>query len=97
MLTVEIVLNYPSIRFARCVMDALRPDNRLSKGKGQMRISTHVRGRTLHITISRCARVESMQSTLQDMFRCVKAAEESMASAKPLQKPRGRSGNKRFK
>ena len=80
MLAVEIVLEYSSEPFARCVMEALTPDNRLDKG--QMRISTRVRKRTLHIIISRCSRVETMQSTLQDVFRCVKAAEESMALAK---------------
>ena len=96
MLAVEIVLDYSSKLFARCVRDALAPDNRLSKG--QMRISTRLRGRSLHIIISRCSRVETMQLTLQDVFRCVKAAEESITLTKLRPNaPQGRRKDKRFK
>ena len=79
MLAAKIVLEYSSASFARSVMAALSPDNRLSKG--QMRITADVRGKKLHVAVTRCSTLETMQSTLEDIFRCVKAAQESMSLA----------------
>jgi tRNA threonylcarbamoyladenosine modification (KEOPS) complex Pcc1 subunit len=102
MMTAEILLEYPSTKFAKSVLDALYPDNREEKDQSN-RISTHLRGRTLHVTILNCPRVETMQASLQDIFRCVKAAEQSISlversrSKKAGPRYRNRKKDKRFK
>jgi len=60
-------------------MTALNPDNQFSKAG--LRVITDVRGKTLRITISRCPTIETMRSTTEDIFRCTKAAQESMSLA----------------
>ena len=95
MLTAKIVLDYPSVSFARCVMSALQPDNLLTNA--QMQITACVKAKMLHVTISECPTVETMQSTLEDVFRCVKAAQESMSLAKTTTKDYKNKKDKRFK
>jgi tRNA threonylcarbamoyladenosine modification (KEOPS) complex Pcc1 subunit len=98
MITAEILLEYPSTKFARSVLDALYPDNREGKDQSN-RISTRLRGRTLHVTIFNCPRIETMQASLQDILRCVKAAEQSISLAERSRRTRAGNGkkNKRFK
>lgn len=77
-------------------MSALEPDNRLSKS--QMRVASGVKGKMLNVVVSQCPTVETMQSTLEDIFRCVKAAQESVYLAKAAAKDHRKTGkDKRFK
>lgn len=73
----EIVIRYSSNRVARSVKDALTPDDKL--GTQRMKISTSVGGRTLKVHLERCERIETLQATLQDIFRCIHASESSLA------------------
>jgi tRNA threonylcarbamoyladenosine modification (KEOPS) complex Pcc1 subunit len=84
MLTARIVLEYPSVSFARCVMRALEPDNFLNSAR--MQITVRVKGKKLYLTICQCPTVETMQATLEDVFRCVTVAKESMSLAKTTAK-----------
>lgn len=95
MLAAKIVLEYPSASFARSVMVALSPDNQL--GKVPMRVKTDVKGKRLHVTIRQCPSLETMRSTLEDVFRCVKAAQESMSLAEGTKVHREIRKDKRFK
>jgi len=95
MLTAKIVLEYSSASVANSIMDALSPDNRFSKG--QMQVITDVNRKKLNITISRCPTLETMQSTLEDIFRCAKAAQESMTLAERKKEHRKITKDKRFK
>ena len=95
MSTAKIVLEYSSASFAKSVMIALNPDNQFSKG--QMRVITDVKGKKLRITISRCPTLETMRSTLEDIFRCAKAAQESMSIAEGKKDHRKITKDKRFK
>ncbi len=72
----EIILQYPSTRFARSVEEALSPDNK--PGVLQMQISATATGKTLRVLVKNCDRIETLQATLQDIFRCVRAAETSL-------------------
>jgi tRNA threonylcarbamoyladenosine modification (KEOPS) complex Pcc1 subunit len=94
MLAAKIVLEYSSGSVARGVMIALNPDNQLSKA--QMRVETDVEGKRLRIRISRCPSLETMRSTLEDVFRCAKAAEGSMSLAERRKDKRIKK-DKRFK
>ena len=77
-------------------MSALEPDNRLSKT--QMHVASGVKGKMVYVAISQCPTIETMQSTLEDIFRCVKAAQESMTLAKSTAKDRRKTRkDKRFK
>jgi len=76
-------------------MIALNPDNQFSKG--QMQVKTDVEGKRLHITISRCPSLETMRSTLEDIFRCAKAAQESMSLAEGTKDHKEIKKDKRFK
>jgi hypothetical protein len=76
-------------------MIALNPDNQFSKG--QMQVKTGVKGKRLHITISRCPSLETMRSTLEDIFRCAKAAQESMSLAEGSKIRNDVKKDKRFK
>jgi len=92
----KIVLEYSSPSLARSIMSALEPDNRLSKT--QMHVASGVKGKMVYVAISQCPTVETMQSTLEDIFRCVKAAQESMTLAKSTAKDRRKiRKDKRFK
>ena len=95
MLTAKIALEYSSASFAKSVMIALNPDNQFSKG--QMRVITGVSGRKLIIAISRCPTLETMRSTLEDIFRCAKAAQESMSLAEGKKDHGKVTKDKRFK
>jgi len=78
MMTAEMSLDYPSLLLARTVKDALGPDNRMVDSQG-MQITANLRGRTLKIAIIRCPRIETLQVTLHDIFRCIRAAEETIS------------------
>ena len=94
MLTTEIVLEYSSCSIAKSIMMALEPDNCLSASR--MRIEATVKRRRLRIRIVQCPTVETMQSTLEDVFRCVKVAQESI-SLTDSKNPRQIRNDKRFK
>jgi len=79
-LETEITLKYPSTRFAKSVMQALTPDNTV-KGDG-MRITATTRGRTLKVAVKNCERIETLRLTVQDIFRCIRAAESSLGKTK---------------
>jgi len=76
-------------------MIALDPDNQFSKD--QMRVKTEVEGRKLYILVSRCPSLETMRSTLEDVFRCAKAAQESMDLAEKAKDRKRIKKDKRFK
>ena len=76
-------------------MIALNPDNQFSKA--QMRVKTDVEGKRLHITISQCPSLETMRQTLEDIFRCAKAAQESMSLAEGTKGRKEIKKDKRFK
>jgi len=76
-------------------MVALNPDNQFSKAK--MLVKSEVRGKCLHVTISRCPSIETMRSTLDDIFRCAKAAQDSVALARYPTARRAIKKDKRFK
>ncbi len=76
-------------------MIALNPDNQFSKA--QMRVKTDVKGKRLHIMIIRCPSLETMRSTLEDVFRCAKAAQESISLAEGTKDRREIKKDKRFK
>ncbi|HMK84095.1 MAG TPA: KEOPS complex subunit Pcc1 [Candidatus Bathyarchaeia archaeon] len=92
MMTAKLSLDYTSLSLAQTVKDALGPDNPIAERQG-MRITVHLRGRSLKIAIYRCPRVETLQATLHDIFRCVRAAEETISITHELQTRK----DKRFK
>jgi tRNA threonylcarbamoyladenosine modification (KEOPS) complex Pcc1 subunit len=73
----EISIKYPSSKFANSVMKALTPDN-LMASRG-MRIVSNTKGSILRVRVEKCERMESLQATIQDVFRCLHAAESSLA------------------
>jgi len=95
MLAAKISLEYSSARSAQSVMTALNPDNEFTKTGIQ--VITHVRGKKLQITISRCPTIETMRSTLEDIFRCAKAAQESVSLAEGKRARKRVRKDKRFK
>jgi len=72
----EIAVRYPSTRVAKSVLQGLTPDNRLAR-KG-MRITAKAHGRILTVMISGCKKVETLQATALDIFRCIRAAETAI-------------------
>lgn len=72
----EISIQYSSARFARSVMQSLEPDNKLSSGR--TKITARVHGKVLNVAIKNCERIETLQATIQDIFRCIRAAESSL-------------------
>ncbi len=78
MMAAKISLDYNSLSLAQTVKDALEPDNHMIESQG-MQITAQLRGRSLNIAVSRCPKVETLQATLDDIFRCVKAAEETIS------------------
>jgi tRNA threonylcarbamoyladenosine modification (KEOPS) complex Pcc1 subunit len=76
-LEAELSIEYPTPEFAESIKKALEPDNKLSRH--EMRISTSVRGKRLNVRIDRCKKIETLEATVQDVFRCIRAAEESLA------------------
>jgi hypothetical protein len=81
MFEAEISIRYPSHAFANSVMKALSPDN-ITSG-GEMRILSSASGAVLRVRVEGCERIESLQATIQDVFRCLHAAESSLATIAP--------------
>ena len=77
MFEAEISIRYRSHAFAKSVAKALSPDN-MTAG-GEIRITTKAAGPVLRVRVERCKRIESLQATIQDMFRCLHAAESALA------------------
>jgi len=73
----EIRIRYASSSFAESVRNALSPDDKAAGGA--VKVSSNVRGRTLHVQVRGADRFETLQATLQDIFRCIHAAEASLA------------------
>jgi len=80
MLEAEIYIQYGSPRLARAVTSAILPDNKPMSRK--LRISTSVAGSKLKIYVGGCSRIETLQATIQDLFRCIHAAEGSYSVTK---------------
>ena len=78
----KISIEYGTAELARSMMKAIAPDNKLKDG--EMRISARVRGRRLSVSIEGCNRIETMEATVQDIFRCIRAAEESLAKTSSI-------------
>jgi len=72
----EIRIRYPSSSIARSVRNALSPDDRVAAGA--VRVSSHARGQVLCVRVAGADRVETLQATVQDIFRCIHAAETSL-------------------
>ena len=72
----EIRIRYSSKAFAESVKNALSPDDEAAGGK--VRITSYVRGKTLRLQVRDADRFETLEATLQDMFRCIHAAEASL-------------------
>ena len=75
----ELSLEYPTPEFAESMKKALEPDNKVTTR--EMRIFARVRGKGLSVHIDGCRRIETLEATVQDVFRCIRAAEESLAKA----------------
>jgi tRNA threonylcarbamoyladenosine modification (KEOPS) complex Pcc1 subunit len=73
----EIKIRYSSPSLARSVSSALSPDDKAETGA--VKVSSHVKGRTLQVRVTGADRFETLQATLKDIFRCIHAAETSLA------------------
>jgi len=73
----EIRIRYSSSSLAESVKIALSPDDKTVGG--EVKVSSDVRGQTLRVRVSGASRFETLQATLQDIFRCIHAAETSLA------------------
>jgi len=78
-LEAEFSIEYASAKIAKSIMEALSPDN-VTKDQG-MQIKASVEGRRLNVLIKGCERVETLEATVQDVFRCMRAAETSLSEA----------------
>jgi len=72
----EIRIRYPSPSFARAVKNALSPDDKIPNT--QMIVSTKAHGQILSVQVKGCGKIETMQLTVQDIFRCIQATEASL-------------------
>jgi hypothetical protein len=72
----EIRIQYPSPSFARAVKKALSPDDDIPNSK--LILSTSANGPMLSVQVKGCQKIETMQLTLQDIFRCIQATETSL-------------------
>ena len=72
----DIRIRYSSSSLAESVRNALSPDDKATGGA--VSVSSIVKGRSLHVKITGADRFETLQATLQDIFRCIHAAEESL-------------------
>ena len=72
----EIRIHYESSSFARAVRNALSPDDKVPDS--QMIVSTKALGQILSIQVKSCEKIETMQMTVQDIFRCIQATETSL-------------------
>ena len=78
----EIRLRYASPSFARAVKNVLSPDDNIPNS--QMTVSTNAHGRILTVQVKECEKIETLQLTVQDIFRCIQATETSLKKiAKP--------------
>jgi hypothetical protein len=59
-------------------MEAFAPDNQV-KGS-EVKIQASVSGKRLRVLIRGCERVETLEATVQDIFRCIRAAELSLSA-----------------
>lgn len=84
MLEAEICIRYGSSKLASAVTSAILPDNEPMSEK--LLISTFLTGSELKIHIQGCTRVETLQTTIHDLFRCMHAAEESFFVTKRRRK-----------
>jgi len=73
----DIRIRYSSISFAESVKNALSPDDKVAGGI--VKVSSNVKGKTLCVQVRGADRFETLQATLQDIFRCIHAAETSLA------------------
>jgi tRNA threonylcarbamoyladenosine modification (KEOPS) complex Pcc1 subunit len=73
----EFSIEYASPKIAKSIMQALSPDN-ITKDKG-MQIKASVERNRLNVLIKGCDRVETLEATVQDVFRCMRAAETSLS------------------
>ncbi|MGA2627060.1 MAG: KEOPS complex subunit Pcc1 [Candidatus Bathyarchaeia archaeon] len=69
----EIRIRYASPSFARAVKNALSPDDKIPNS--QMIVSTKTHGQTIIVQVKGCEKIETMQLTMQDIFRCIQATE----------------------
>jgi transcription factor Pcc1 len=72
----EIRIRYESSSFARAVRNALSPDDKVPNS--QMIVSTNANGQILSVQVKGCEKIETMQLTVQDIFRCIQATETSL-------------------
>ena len=76
MLEARISLQYRSARVAESITKALSPDNTLRDRR--MHVFTIVKGPELCVYVRNCEKIETLEVTLQDLFRCIRAAESSL-------------------
>jgi hypothetical protein len=55
---------------------SLEPDNKLTSGRTKITARAH--GKVLNVAIKNCERIETLETTVQDIFRCIRAAESSL-------------------
>jgi len=72
----EIRIRYPSTSFAESVKGALSPDDKAASGS--VEVSSTVSGKILTVQVMGANRFETLHATLQDIFRCIHAAEASL-------------------
>jgi hypothetical protein len=72
----EIRIRYPSSSFADSVKDALSPDDKVAGGT--VSVSSKAKGQVLRVRVVGADRIETLQATVQDIFRCINAAETSL-------------------
>jgi hypothetical protein len=85
-LEAEISLQYPSALFAKSVMSGISPENKLARRR--MQVYANVNGKTLNVLVKHCERIETLQATVQDIFRCIRAAESSLMKLSSSQQSR---------
>jgi tRNA threonylcarbamoyladenosine modification (KEOPS) complex Pcc1 subunit len=72
----EIRIRYPSSSFAKSVKDALSPDDKVAGGS--VRVASNAKGQILRVHVNCADRIETLQATVQDIFRCINAAETAL-------------------
>lgn len=72
----EISIPVASKKLAVSIAQALRPDNKFEVS--EMTVTAHPRGKTLKVVIRGCRRIETLRATIDDIFRCIRAAETSL-------------------
>ena len=72
----ELKIRYSSKSIAESVRSALSPDDKASTGI--VRVASRVAGKTLTVQVHGADRFETLQATINDIFRCIHAAEASL-------------------